>query len=286
MPVHEFQPLVTIVIPSYNHALFVQDAIKSIINQSYENIELIVIDDGSSDNSVYVVNELLEQCQLRFKRFEFRVRPNRGLSNTLNEGLEWARGEYFSVLASDDQMLPEKTKLQVSSFKPDTVGVFGGVNIINNKNEIISFRVREYSETSFEDIILNKHDLPASSQMFKTALLREAGGYNPNVKVEDWDLLLRISKLNKKLVYIPHILISYRLHDTNLGANEELMYNEMMKILAEYKDNKLYPVAWYWLQKRYKLGPIKKSSKLKYYILKYKFLIYYYFSYFKVNLSM
>lgn len=262
MSVHEFQPLVTIVIPSYNHALFVQDTIKSVINQSYENIELIVIDDGSSDNSVYVVNELLEQCQLRFKRFEFRVRPNKGLSNTLNEALEWAIGDYFCAIASDDQMLPNKTELQIKAFKSDTVGVFGGVNIINDKNEIISSRVREYSESNFDDIILTKHDLPASSQMFEKNALKEAGGYNPNVKVEDWDILLRISKLNKKMVYIPEVLINYRKHDTNISSNSKFMYEEMSKILDQYMGEPLYARAKFIIKRRLLLPEIKEENKL------------------------
>lgn len=255
-------PLVTIVIPCYNHAKYVQDSIRSVINQTYVNIELIIIDDGSTDQSVNKIKEIMEECEQRFTRFEFRYRPNKGLSNTLNEALEWANGEYFSVLASDDQMLAKKTELQVKAFKPDTVGVFGGVNIINDKNEVISSRVREYSESNFEDIILNNHDLPASSQMFEKNALKEAGGYNPNVKVEDWDLLLRISKLNKRMVYIPEVLIKYRKHDTNISSDSKFMYVEMCKILDQYVGEKLYARAKFIIKRRLLLPEIKKENKL------------------------
>ncbi len=67
-------PLVTVVIPSYNHQNFVQDSIRSIIQQSYQNIELLVIDDGSSDQSIEKIKEMVEQCEERFVRFEFRYR--------------------------------------------------------------------------------------------------------------------------------------------------------------------------------------------------------------------
>ncbi|MCD2506173.1 glycosyltransferase family A protein, partial [Staphylococcus aureus] len=73
------------------------------IDQDYENIELIIIDDGSKDNSVIKIQEMVECCKQRFTRFEFRSRANIGLSATLNEALEWCEGEYFSALASDDQ---------------------------------------------------------------------------------------------------------------------------------------------------------------------------------------
>ena len=271
-------PLVTIAIPCYNHEVFVQDSIRSVINQTYKNIEFIIIDDGSTDQSVNKINELLIECEQRFTRFEFRDRPNKGLCNTLNEALEWAQGDYFCVIASDDQMLPEKTSLQISSFKSDTVGVFGGVNIINNKNQILSSRVREYSETGFEDILLNKHDLPASSQMFKTDILRQVGGYNPNVKVEDWDLLLRMSKLNKKMVYIPQLLINYRKHDSNISSDNTFMYTEMIKILDQYVDEPKYAQALYIVKKRLLVNPMKKISKLKAFFLKIKILLEYKFN--------
>lgn len=271
-------PLVTIAIPCYNHAGFVQDSIRSVINQTYENIEFIIIDDGSTDQSVNKIKEMLIECEQRFTRFEFRDRTNKGLCNTLNEALEWAQGDYFCVIASDDQMLPEKTSLQISSFKSDTVGVFGGVNIINNKNQILSSRVREYSETGFEDILLNKHDLPASSQMFKTDILRQVGGYNPNVKVEDWDLLLRMSKLNKKMVYIPQLLINYRKHDSNISSDNTFMYTEMIKILDQYVDEPKYAQALYIVKKRLLVNPMKKISKLKAFFLKIKILLEYKFN--------
>lgn len=270
--------LVTIAIPCYNHEVFVQDSIRSVINQTYKNIEFIIIDDGSTDQSVNKIKEMLIECEQRFTRFEFRDRPNKGLCNTLNEALEWAQGDYFCVIASDDQMLPEKTSLQISSFKSDTVGVFGGVNIINNKNQILSSRVREYSETGFEDILLNKHDLPASSQMFKTDILRQVGGYNPNVKVEDWDLLLRMSKLNKKMVYIPQLLINYRKHDSNISSDNTFMYTEMIKILDQYVDEPKYAQALYIVKKRLLVNPMKKISKLKAFFLKIKILLEYKFN--------
>ena len=91
------QPLVSVVIPCYNHEQFVQDSIQSVIDQTYRNIELIIIDDGSKDGSVEKIQEMVDICEQRFTRFEFRSRPNKGLSSTLNEALEWCKGKYFSA---------------------------------------------------------------------------------------------------------------------------------------------------------------------------------------------
>ena len=102
------QPLVSVVIACYNHENFVQDCVQSIIDQTYENIELIIIDDGSKDGSVEKIQEMIPACKQRFVRFEFRYRPNKGLSATLNEALEWCEGTYFSPIASDDILLIKK----------------------------------------------------------------------------------------------------------------------------------------------------------------------------------
>lgn len=128
-------PLVSVIIPSYNHDRYVRQAIESVIAQDYPRMELVVIDDGSQDDSQNVIAALSQRCLKRFERFEFRHRANIGLSATLNEGLGWCRGEYVSVLASDDIMMPGKTALQVRflSSHPDYAGVFGGVKVIGAK---------------------------------------------------------------------------------------------------------------------------------------------------------
>ena len=149
-------PLVTIAIPCYNHEQYVQDSIQSIIDQSYSNIELIIIDDGSKDNSVLKIQELISICTNRFSRFEFRYRENKGLCNTLNEALKWANGEYFCTLASDDMIQPEKIELQIQALReyPEAIACFGGVNIIDKHNKIIDQRVRSFKKTCFSEIFL------------------------------------------------------------------------------------------------------------------------------------
>ncbi len=79
--------LVTAVIPSYNHAKYIKESIQSMLDQDYENMEMIIIDDGSSDNSIEIIESMIPLCKKRFKRFEFRHRENKGVSATLNEGI-------------------------------------------------------------------------------------------------------------------------------------------------------------------------------------------------------
>ncbi len=96
---------------------------------------------------------------------------------------------------------PEKIELQIQALRadPEAIACFGGVNIIDKHNKIIDQRVRSFKKTRFSEIFLNQHDLPASSQMIDTATLQTVGGFNPQTKNQDWDLLLRLSNLDKKL---------------------------------------------------------------------------------------
>lgn len=235
------QPLVSVVIPSYNHEQFVQDTIQSVIDQDYENIELIIIDDGSKDSSVEKIREMIELCQQRFVRFEFRSRTNIGLSATLNEALEWCEGKYFSALASDDQIIHYKTRMQVEYLEKNqkVVAVFGGVYFINDSNEIIEKKVNKYKVYDFKEIFMHKHDLPAPTQMIVLEALKEIQGFNVEVKIEDWFMLLKLSSLGK-VVYLDKIYSKYRQHANNFSHNIDVMQSERLKVINLFNDDVLY----------------------------------------------
>lgn len=261
------QQLVSVVIPSYNHAQFVQDCIQSVIGQTYANIELIIIDDGSKDQSVEKIKEMLDQCQARFTRFEFRYRPNKGLSATLNEALEWCQGEYFSVIASDDMMLKEKTQIQINHLlnynEKNVVGVFGGYQSIDNENKILGISLRPYNHFNHNQIIMHDFELPAPTALLKLNEIIEVGGYVSNIKIEDWYMWLKLTENGNKLVYIPELLCKYRTHDENISKNLELIHVEREKILDLFKNNKNYKSAmenieWY-KATDYLKGDTKKS---------------------------
>lgn len=263
------QPLVSVVIPCYNHESFVQDSIQSVIDQTYENIELIIIDDGSKDSSVEKIQEMIPACKERFFRFEFRYRPNKGLSATLNEALEWCEGEYYSAIASDDIMLPEKTKLQVEFLKENKniSAVFGGIELIDNNNVKISERVRQSKQYSFKDIILHQHDLPAPTQMIRLSALKNVGGYDPNILIEDWYMWLRLSSYSD-LYYMDHLLCLYRQHETNISKNLEKMHSGRFDVLSCFKDSIYHEEAYKkikWLNSLERIAFNKKSKLLKYF---------------------
>lgn len=236
-------PLVSIVIPSYNHARFVSEAIQSVINQNYDNIELIVIDDGSTDESVKIIQEMSSFCINRFKRFEFRHRENKGLSATLNEAIDWCQGEFIGCVASDDILKPQKTCIQVDYLEknPDSIGVFGGVEVFDDT--YIREVTVNHTKYTFDEILLHFHSLPAPTQLLRLRSVKSVGGYNENVKVEDWYMWLKLTRDGGTLDVLSDVLAAYRRHDTNTSVNYALMYQGRKQVVNFYNDNKLFNLA-------------------------------------------
>lgn len=265
------QPLVSVVIPCYNHERFVQDSIQSVIDQDYKNIELIIIDDGSKDNSVQAIEGLIKECQNRFTRFEFRSRPNKGLSSTLNEALEWVEGKYFSGLASDDLIMPSKVFKQVSFLEKNDefVAVFGGTVLIDNNSDIIGRVSPPRRAYSFKDIILNKHNLPAPTQLIRMSAMKQTGGYKEGLLIEDWYMWLKLSSLGN--IFCEEDAVSlYRKHPTNTSSNLEKMHKGRIEVLEYFKDSSLYEDALkqlYWVRHFRKF--LSGSNRLKNFALIY-----------------
>lgn len=238
------EPLVSVVLACYNHDEFVQDSIQSVIDQTHQNIELIIIDDGSSDRSVEKIQEMVDSCKERFTNFEFRHRPNKGLSATLNESLEWCQGEFFSPIASDDMFLSDKILTQVEYLKvnKNCAGVFGGVDLIDNNNNLIGRWLYEEKKYSFKDIFLHTHNLPAPTALMRIEAVKVVGGYKSGMIIEDWYMWLKLSKIGD-IYYLPKIFTRYRFHETNLSKNLEKMHKGRFQVIDTFKNEDQYKLA-------------------------------------------
>ena len=128
------QPLVSAIVPCYNHEKFVVQAIDSILKQTYKNIELLVIDDGSKDSSPKLLQQLSEQHQ-----FYFEQQKNSGIHATLNKMISMSRGKYIAILASDDVWCLDRIEKQVAYMEQhlEVGACFGNALSINEQNEIL-----------------------------------------------------------------------------------------------------------------------------------------------------
>ena len=213
-------PKVSIVIPAYNHERYVGEAIQSALDQTFLDFELIIINDGSKDRT--------EDEILRFKdkRIRYYFQENRGLSATLNRGIELARGEYFSFLPSDDLYEREKVEIQINEFQT------GGddLGILFSKQKVIDAQGKELSEDPVLDwfnvpyrnkeeifpILFEKNFLAAPTMMCKKECFDKVGGFNESIYYcQDYDMWLRILKFYDIHV-LDQALIKYRWHGGNL----------------------------------------------------------------------
>ena len=259
----ESQPLVSIVIPCYNHAEFVQDCIRSVIDQTYQNIELIIIDDGSKDNSVEKIQELFNQCKARFTRFEFRYRPNSGLSSTLNEALGWCRGEFFSAIASDDKLIETKIVTQIKLFSdfPDAKAIFGKVNLIDENNNFLGVAGSGFKKMDFDDFFLRNETVYAPTQFFKLQCIKSIG-YKNGFILEDWYILLKLLADGGYVIQSDDIYSFYRFHTNNTSKNKYKMllggiqvYNEFLG--HEKIDDKFMLIGWDFVLGNFKINFFK-----------------------------
>lgn len=239
---HATAPLVTVVISSYNHGPYIEDSIRSVLTQTYPFIELLVIDDGSSDDSVTRIRALQAEYG-----FDFREQQNQGLTRTLNDALARAKGCYFAPFGSDDIMLPERIALQVEYMegKP-SVGICAG-NI-----ELMAADGRSYPASrqqldvpfrrlDFDDLFLGRKPYtPAPTLLFRTGVLREVGGFDPEIRLEDVYIKLKITHAGYFIDALGVPLARYRKHETNTYKNLGFMTSSVLKIYEAYSAHPLY----------------------------------------------
>lgn len=239
-------PLVSVIISCYNHERYVQECIQSIIDQSYHNIELIIIDDGSKDGSVQKINELVSHCERRFSSFLFRYRENKGLCATLNEALDLCSGHFIVPFASDDVMYKDRIYRQVlefsKRFKQDSslVAIYSGVEFIDDYGKAISVRYGSNKYCGFKEVILRSEFLPSPTFMVLSERLRATGGYNPGFDIEDLYIRLKLTDKGGKFYVMKEPLVKYRRHGDNLSKKTDKIWHGVESILREYSDRSIY----------------------------------------------
>jgi alpha-1,3-rhamnosyltransferase len=235
---HTDEPLVSVVVPSYNHEAYIEKCIISVINQTYKNIELIVVDDGSTDRS----REILESLQKQYG-FVLVFQDNQGISKTLNRAIrQYAHGKYITGSSSDDFMMLDKIERQVNYLEsdPDCSLVFGKVYMVDSQGQIIEgFTVVDPVEDPVKSVqfegLIERNCIPAPSIMYRKDKWEECGGYDEDSLIEDWGLWLAFA-YSGKIVYLDEYFAYYRWHGSNLTTNTLKMYTSAWKIVRSWKD--------------------------------------------------
>ena len=178
----------------HNQADFVEEAIHSALNQTHENIELIVVDDGSTDGSKQVIRKAIQDLSVEFVDIERSV----GNCKAFNQGLQYATGEYIIDLAADDKLLPNRVAEGIKTFSTKTISVeFCNVRHIdhsgNEKNEHFDPN-QEIPEGDLYEKLITTYFISPPGMMMKKEVLDELGGYDESLTYEDFDFWIRSSR--------------------------------------------------------------------------------------------
>lgn len=211
-------PLVSVVCLCYNHELFVAEAIHSVLNQTYPNIQLIVVDDCSTDGSVQVIREIVDnKPSIDF----IHLKQNLGNCKAFNQAFEKVKGEYVIDFAADDVMLPNRIEKQVNHFQKlsnsfgvvfsnaDYIDAYG--NFLRNHSEHLlkKKRIKVVPQGWIFQPVLFRYFICSPTMMIRKKVLDDLNGYDENLAYEDFDFWVRASR-TYQFAYLPEVLTQVR----------------------------------------------------------------------------
>lgn len=218
-------PKVFAFIPSYNHAPFVAKSVRSIIGQTFRPKKLLVIDDGSTDDSAHIIEKELKHCPFDA---ELIVRENRGLSATLNQGLELSEGEYFAYLGSDDLWLREflAKRVDLLETEPDTVLSFGHAFLIDDNDTVIDC-TKDWAAYAEGESLRNLLEgvIPVTSGVVYRRSSLTGFGWNEDSVLEDYELFLKLAAKGR-FASGNDVLVCWRKHSYNVSNDFDAMLDE------------------------------------------------------------
>lgn len=225
-------PLVSIVIPTYNHAPMLQRALATVIEQTYQNWNAIVVNNYSTDNTLEVVakfNDPRIQC--------VNFRNNGVIGASRNEGIKLATGEYVAFLDSDDTWFPTKVEKSVSSLENGSDLVCHAEYWIDEsgKSRLVTYGPSEAA--THHNLIYKGNRISTSATMVRATLLKEVNGFDVSpelISTEDYDLWIRLAAKSNKFAFIDEPLGEYHRHDNNVSANIEKHLAAELALLTKH----------------------------------------------------
>ena len=223
--------LISVIIPTYNRADLIEETINSVLNQTYQNFEILIIDDGSTDNTKAVVGSF------KNNRIRYIWQKHGGFPGlTRNNGIKVARGEYVAFLDSDDLWLPQKLDKQIDAFEKNPNILLVSTNGIKFPSNYVQkfFSIQDNKIMFFREL-LKKNLVITSSILMKRSVIKNIGLMDESLRnMQDYDYWLKILKYkDKSILILRNILIKYRIHESNITEQNLNKYPKYL--LKRYK---------------------------------------------------
>lgn len=228
----EEKPLVSVITPAYNAGVFIEDAIKNVLNQTYQNFEHIIIDDGSTDNTAQIVHSFSDP------RIKYILEKNSGQSFARNTGIEVARGKYVAFLDADDLFFPNKLSKQVSHMeaRPDCDFCYCKIyHFFHNEPSKLYHLEMDHPSGYIFDKLLATNFINPLSAMVRKDVFKKHGAFGPYRWADEQYLWLKLSYQNVKFCYIDKALGSCRLNPRSFTNRPQYFHKSQKECLEIIK---------------------------------------------------
>jgi len=238
-------PKVSIVTPSFNQAPFLEQTLRSVLEQDYPNLEYIVIDGGSTDGSLEIIHKYADRLAY------WQSQPDQGQTDAINQGFARASGEILAWLNSDDLLLPGAVSAAVRALHehPEAAMVYGDALLINAEGKTIG--KFPAAQTDYRKLRRGYVHIPQQASFFRADLWRQVGPLDVSFYFAmDYDLWVRLAAL-APLVYVPELWAAFRLHGAGKSiAADDRCWPEMLRVHYRDGGKVLSPIVFkYWLRK-------------------------------------
>ncbi len=232
--------LVSVIIPAYNQGRYLGKAIQSVLEQTYPNFEVIIVDDGSTDDSPEVARTFHDP------RLQYIYQDNRGLSGARNTGVRYAKGEYLTYLDSDDAFLPRKLELLVSILEENPeLGFAAGQAVPIDENDRPLEQVFDARPPEDLSRMLLGNPFHVGSVLVRTGWQKQAGDFDKSLRsYEDWDMWLRMVQLGCQMGWVDEPVSLYRFHSAQMTRIGSQMTQATFTVLDKIYSQPGLPEDW------------------------------------------
>ena len=233
---NKIYPLISVVIPAYNAEQFLDETLESVLSQTYENWECIIVNDGSTDNTESIAKKWCEKDA----RFRYFYKENSGASDTRNLGIKKARGEYIAFLDADDLYMPNFLEICLENLVEKDVDLVAPkmLEFWDVQNEVIEDEdKKDYLYSGKEGIALFLHSNRITMALLcKKSVMDEVGGFTWHKKAEDLHCWLKVLFAGYKIYRIDETLLLYRLVENSMSSTDRNCSKEVFEIIYSFKD--------------------------------------------------
>lgn len=229
--------LFSVVVPVYQAENFIKKAMDSVINQTFKDYELILVDNGATDNSYKIISDYIDKHP-DYDIKCIRLEQNQGISGGRNAGIQSAKGEYISLLDADDIWMSNKLEKTAEAIKNNpSADVLWHYEMREDGNKKTVSKFREVNNSdAFVDLLTNGNCLSPTTVSVRTGLLRDAGGFDTKLDKgqEDYDCWLRLARNGAKFYLIKEPLSSWIVRGDSLSAKHEQHYQAVIEMLKSH----------------------------------------------------